>query len=112
MDFLKSELKIEFSSLAIIGYVYSFILSFFFLNYYRNKKFCNCFVFFINVLHIYVVFFMPILAYMTLTTEDSLFFVKDGDKCYKTIKYINMANHALNKFIYPLMIFEVDIFHF
>ena len=32
LDFLKSELKIEFSSLAIIGYVYSFILSFFFLN--------------------------------------------------------------------------------
>ena len=48
-----------------------------------------------------VVFFMPILAYMTLTTEDSLFFVKDGDKCYKTIKYINLVNHALNKFIYP-----------
>ena len=107
MDFLKSELKIEFSSLAIIGYVYSFILSFFFLNYYRNKKFCNCFVFFINVLHMSVVFFMPILAYMTLTTEDSLFFVKDGDKCYKTIKYINMANHALNKFIYPLMIIYI-----
>ena len=104
MDFLKSELKIEFSSLAIIGYIYSFILAFFFLNYYRNKKFCSCKVFWINVVHTSLVFFMPILAYMTLTTEDSLFFVKDSKKCYKMIKYINIANHALNKFIYPLMI--------
>ena len=104
MDFLKSELKIEFSSLAIIGYIYSFILAFFFLNYYRNKKFCGCKVFWINVVHTSLVFFMPILAYMTLTTEDSLFFVKDSKKCYKMIKYINIANHALNKFIYPLMI--------
>jgi hypothetical protein len=41
---------------------------------------------------------------MTITTEDSLFFVKDSKICYKMIKYINIANHALNKFIYPLMI--------
>ena len=104
MDLLSSELKIEFKSLAIVGYVYSLIISFFFLNYYRNKKYSNCFLFTINVLHMSLIFFMPILAYITLTTEESLFYIKEGDKCYQTIKYINMVNQVLNKLIYPLIV--------
>ena len=104
MDLLSSELKIEFKSLAIIGYVYSLIISFFFLNYYRNSKYTNCFIFLINVLHMSLIFFMPILAYITLTNEKSLFFIKESDKCFQTIKYINMANHVFNKLLYPLMV--------
>ena len=104
MDYLSSELKIEFKSLAIIGYVYSFFISLFFLNYYRNRKFTNCFVFLLNVLHMSLIFFMPILVYITLTTEKSLFFIKDDDKCFLAIKIINMVNQALNKLIYPLFV--------
>ena len=104
MDYLSSELKIEFKSLAIIGYVYSFFISLFFLNYYRNRKFTNCFIFLLNVLHMSLIFFMPILVYITLTTEKSLFFIKDGDKCFLSIKIINMVNQALNKLIYPLFV--------
>ena len=104
MDYLSSELKIEFKSLAIIGSVYSFIISFFFLNYFRNNKFSNCFIFIINVLHMTLIFLMPILVYMTITTEKSLFYIKESDKCFQMIKYINMVNQALNKLIYPLMV--------
>ena len=104
MDYLRRELKIEFTPLAIIGYIYSFIISFIFLNYYRNKKYSNCFIFLINVLHMSLIFFVPILAYMTLTTEDSLFFIKDDENCFFVIKIINIANQALNKLIYPLLV--------
>ena len=51
-----------------------------------------------------LIFFVPILAYITLTTEDSLFFVKDEESCFMAIKIINMANQVLNKLIYPLFV--------
>ena len=104
MDIISSEIKIEFKTVAIIGYIYSFLIAFFFLNYYRNRKYMNCFIFLLNVLHLSLIFFFPLIAYITLTREKSLEPVKDDNKCFLTIKIINIANHVLNKLIYPLIV--------
>ena len=97
-------IKLEFKTVAIIGYIYSFLIAFFFLNYYRNRKYMNCLIFLINVLHLSLIFFFPIIAYITLTREETLKAVKDSDKCLLTIKIINITNHVLNKLIYPLIV--------
>ena len=104
MDIINSKVKLEFIPVTVIGYVYSFLISFFFLNYYRNKKLGNCFIFIINVIHLSLLFFLPIIAYITLTKEKSFAALKDSKKCYLVIKIINITNHALNKIIYPLFV--------
>ena len=104
MDIINSKLKLEFIPVTVIGYVYSFLISFFFLNYYRSKKLGNCFIFIINVIHLSLLFFLPIIAYITLTKEKSFAALKDSKKCYLVIKIINITNHALNKIIYPLFV--------
>ena len=104
MDIINSKVKLEFIPVLVIGYVYSFIISFFFLNYYRNRKYGNCFIFIINVIHLSLLFFLPIIAYITITKEKSFAALKDSKKCYLVIKIINLTNHALNKIIYPLFV--------
>ena len=104
MDIINSKVRFDFTIFASIGYVYSFVISLVFLNYYRNKKYTNCFIFLINVFHLSLIFFLPIIAYITLTREKSFAAIKDSNKCYLVIKIINLTNHALNKFIYPLFV--------
>ena len=104
MDIINSKLKIEFMPVAIIGYVYSFFISLFYLNYYRNKKYTNCFLFLLNVLHLSLIFCMPIIAYVTLTNEEALKPIKESKMCFLAIKIINMTNHVLNKLFYPLVV--------
>ena len=104
MDFLSSELKLEFTSVTIIGYIYSFIISLIFISYYRNRKYSNCFLFFINVLHMSLIFFLPIISYISLSNEKLFVLIKDGEKCFQTIKMINMVNQVLNKLFYPLVV--------
>ena len=104
MDIINSKVKLEFIPVVVTGYVYSFFISFFFLNYYRSRKYGNCFIFIINVIHLSLLFFLPIIAYITLTKEKSFAALKDSKKCYLVIKIINLTNHALNKIIYPLFV--------
>ena len=104
MDVLSKELTLEFSSISIVGYIYSFLISLVFISYYRNRKYSNCLIFFINVIHMSLIFFLPIISYISLSNYKVFVLIKDGAKCFTTIKIINMVNQVLNKLIYPLIV--------
>ena len=104
-------MKLYFSIEGIlpVSFIYSFLMSFFFLYYFSKVKenWKSSIIFFIATLHLSMVFVLPVIIFMFLAPEGmskDIYFEKDVEKTILAIKTLTMTNHALNKFVYPFSI--------
>ena len=90
------------------SFVYSFLMSFFFLYYFSKVKanWKSSIIFFIAILHLSMVFLLPVIifAYFAEDKNGNEVFEKDVKKTILAIKIVTMTNHALNKLVYPFSI--------
>ena len=100
-------MKYEFFGFLPASFVYSIILSFLFLNYFRDNKKTSWPILIIAILHLAVIFVSPIITLMALMYLDedlNVEFIKDSHKCSLYLELVSYINHGLNKLVYPYAI--------
>ena len=83
-----------------VAYSYSYLISFLFLKYFRNKSKTNIIIFYISIFHLSFLFFLPG-VFIFINWDKNNEYKKIFLKIIDIFSYIN---HSLNKFLYPIII--------
>ena len=101
--------KLDFDAAVCIIFVYSFIISCSFLNYYSKREnnvncFFKIFIWIILVCHLCLFFTMPMLLFINVVKDNSCPYKNDVKKIKILIESIGLINAVFNNFIYPFLI--------
>lgn len=96
-----AKIKIPFLPGILINYIYSLIISFSIIMYFRKKEKTNIFIILITSFHLSFLFFMPTLAFMSCDPQNCAIEVK-LDIIIKIIEIISYINYFLSFIFYPL----------